>query len=78
MKVRILDGRGHTDLDVSVEEAIREIELVMNQHPRALLVEQKPGEEAVRIDTPSDLRDYPDEATVWVIPQFVGGKDARS
>lgn len=72
MKIRILDGTGHTDLELPVDEAIQEIEKAMNVAPRSLLVETAPGEEAFRVKEAKDLQEYP-EATVWVIPQIVGG-----
>ena len=72
MKIRMLNGTGHTDLDLPVEEAIREIEKAMNEIPRSILVEATPGAEAFRVNKAEDLREYP-EATVWLVPQLVGG-----
>lgn len=72
MKIRILNGTGHTDLELPVDEAIREIEKAMNETRGSLLVETTPGVEAFRVKTAEDVREYP-EATVWVIPQLAGG-----
>ena len=83
MKLTIIHSRsgGHVELktnekDVTVDTIIARIEEEMN-HPEAkdrlsVLAETEPGEGAHRVADYEDLRRHPD-ATVWVIPQLVGG-----
>lgn len=72
MKIRIIDSTGHTDVELPVDEAIREIEKAMNERARSILVETTPGADSFRVKKAEDVREYP-EARVWVIPQLAGG-----
>ena len=67
-----LDRTGHTELDLTPEEMVTELEAEMNSGRKVVIVEE-PGKEPSYLRTPQQAKDLSPEARVTVAPQLMGG-----
>lgn len=71
MRLIKLDKTGHTELDLSTDEMIAELEKEMNGGKA--VVAEAPGQEPTYLRRPEDARGLSPEAKVTVMPQLAGG-----
>lgn len=67
-----LDRTGHTELDLSPEEMVKELEQEMNSGRKVVIAEQ-PGQEPVYLRKAEQAKDLSPQARVTVAPQLMGG-----
>lgn len=72
MKLIRLDKTGHTELDLTPEEMIRELERDMNTPGKVAIAEQ-PGQAPTYLRRPQDAKELDPATRVTVAPQLQGG-----
>ena len=70
MTLRKLDRTGHTETELSPDEMVTELEKEMNRGYVAIV--EAPGREGY-LRAPADIKGWPAETTVMVMPQLRGG-----
>ena len=71
MTLRKLDRTGHTETELSPDEMVTELEKQMNRGYVAIV--GAPGREDGYLRAPADIKGWPAETTVTVMPQLRGG-----
>lgn len=72
MKLIKLDRTGHTELELSPDAMIAELEKEMNSGWKVVIAEE-PGKEPVYLRKPEQVKDLSPAAQVTVAPQLMGG-----